>query len=276
MRTPTSSALPGSNRLADLADTAESALRSAAAIVDADEIERLHHVYAWQQDYMLFDYQADLFSDDPTASTHYKLGVYEGKAGARRVWAGRFGGFTNHADMPVYGAMIDHHQAQGIISVAPDGLSARARYRTSADSFFSDFGRGLSSEGQTSGGADQSVFYEDRYVKEDGQWKIQSVNVCIYAEGAIGSGVADLPVAGRLGTPLDIGPAYWQTRARTRDDPQHWNDLYPGNPIGPDEVETPDQSGCFFAKNQTMIHSVLFPFHFPNPVTGKPVTWVNR
>jgi hypothetical protein len=30
-------------------------------------IERLHHIYAWQQDYMLFNFQADLFSDDPRA-----------------------------------------------------------------------------------------------------------------------------------------------------------------------------------------------------------------
>jgi hypothetical protein len=25
-----------------------------------------------------------------------------------------------------------------------------------------------------------------------------------------------------------------------------------------------------------MIHSLLVPFHYPNPVTGKPVTWVNK
>jgi hypothetical protein len=266
---PPASAVPDGALLPDLS-------RRADAVNDLDAIERLHHIYAWQQDYMLFNFQADLFSDDPRAFTRYKLGIYQGKEGARRVWAGRFGGFTNHADMPVYGAMIDHHQAQGVITLAPDGRSAQARYRTSADSFFSDFGKGLSSEGQTSGGADQSVIYENQYVKEAGVWKVLSVDVCIYAEGAISSGVADLPVAGRLGAPADAPADYWKSRARTRDDPQNWNDLYPGNPIGPDRIETPEQAGCFFAKNQTMIHSILVPFHFPNPVTGLSVLWKNQ
>jgi hypothetical protein len=45
---------------------------------------------------------------------------------------------------------------------------------------------------------------------------------------------------------------------------------------GPDRVETPEEYGCFFAKNQTMVHSVVLPFHFPNPVTGQMVTWENK
>lgn len=241
---------------------------------DHDEIERFHNIYGYQQDYLLNNAQADLNSD--VAEHHYKYGIYRGIDGSRRMWAGRFGGFTGYADMPVYGALIDHHQAQGIITIARDRQSAQARFRTSADRFYSRIGIGLSSGAQAAEGADHSVWYENKYAREDGMWKLAGVSVCIYAEGAFASGFADLPVPGRMGVPDDAGPDWWQSRARLRQDPGDWNILYPEFEFGPDEVETAEEFGCYFAKNQTMLHSVVLPFHFPNPVTGKDVTWENE
>jgi len=254
---------------------ATAALQARMGIVtDHDEIERLHNIYGYQQDYMLYMSQADLNSRD--AEHHYKYGIYRGIDGSRRMWHGRFGGFTGYADMPTPGALIDHHQAQGIITIAPDRQTAKARFRTSADRFYSRVGTGLSSGLQAAEGADHAVWYENSYKREDGIWKLSGMRVCIYAEGAFGSGYADLPVPGKLGVPADAGPDYWKTRARTRTDPRDWNTLYPKAEYGPDEVETPQAAGCFFTKNATMVHSVVLPFHFPNPVTGKDVKWRNH
>lgn len=216
-------------------------LNRAQAVLDADDIERLHYVYAWQQDYMLFNYQVDLFTDDPSAFTRYKLGYYVGKAGARRVWEGRFGGFTNHADMPVFGAMIDHHQAQGVIDVAPDGLTAKARFRTSADSFFSDFGQGLAYDNQASGGADQSVWYENDYVKEGGVWKISAVAYCSRI------------VNPYLVNPRDITPP---------NDAPPTPVFYPKDPNGPDRQSN-------YACHSWPHPGISPPLHYPHPVDGE-------
>lgn len=243
-------------------------------IADQDAIERLHDIYGYQQDYMLYYAQADLTARK--SEHHYKYGIYRDLDGARRLWPGRWGGFTNFSDMPVFGALIDHHQSQGIITIAPDRRTAKARFRTSADRFYSRGGQGLAHASQAAEGAEHSVWYENDYVREDGIWKISGVRVCIYAEGAVGSGFADLPVAGRFGIPADAGPDYWKTRVRTEDDPGDWNVLYPKRANGPDAVETPQEFGCYFAKNQTMIHSVVLPFSFANPVTGKAVQWQNK
>ncbi|NLG74780.1 MAG: SnoaL-like domain-containing protein, partial [Xanthomonadaceae bacterium] len=189
-------------------------------------------------------------------------------------WVGNWAGFTGHADMPVFGAMIDHHQAQGVITVAPDRRTAKARYRTSADRFFSRNGQGLTSAAYAAEGADHSVWYENEYLREDGVWKLHKLQVCIYAEGSVGSGYSDLPVPGRLGVPADADEDYWKPRARLAEAPPVVP--YPENPKGPDRVESPSEHGCFSAKNQTMNRSVVLPFHFPNPVTGRPVIWENK
>jgi len=259
---------------AQQAPTAEELKQRIGMITDHDELERFHHIYGYQQDYMLYNAQADLTSRD--AEHHYKYGIYRGIDGSRRMWHGRFGGFTGYADMPTFGALIDHHQAQGIITIAPDRQTAKARFRTSADRFYSHVGIGLSSGAQAAEGADHSVWYENDYKREDGMWKLSGVRVCIYAEGAFGSGFADLPVPGKLGVPGDAGPDYWKSRARTQQNPGNWNILRPQAEFGPDAVESPEEFGCFFAKNSTMVHSVVLPFHFKNPVTGKEVTWQNR
>ena len=142
--------------------------------------------------------------------------------------------------------------------------------------FVSLLGRGLASGGQITEGAHNSVWYENEYIREDGIWKMNKLHVCIYAEGALGSGYADMPMAGRFGVPAEIDEDYWLSRARLDDDSTAHNVLYPENPIGPDRVETLQEHGCGFAKNQTMIRALSLPFHFPNPVSGETLNWENR
>jgi hypothetical protein len=44
---------------------------------DMDEIERFHHIYGFQQDYMIYYSQADLASDEP-GEYRWKYGVFVG------------------------------------------------------------------------------------------------------------------------------------------------------------------------------------------------------
>jgi SnoaL-like domain len=259
---------------------------------DTDELERFHNAYGFQQDYLLFNDQADLFADGPGVEVHFQYGVWEGKEGARRLWIGHWGGFSKYAEMPIFGVMIDHHQAQPVIDIAPDRQSARMRVRTSADEV--DQYASVMKDPQSSTGANQSVIYENDYVKEEGKWKLKVFRLCVYGQGTIGGGYADLPVPGRLGVPnlskkdASLATPILETQivdapihgenspSLLQDVPEKSMELYPANTIGPNRIETPEQYGCFVAKDQVMIHSELMPFHFPNPVTGKPVVWKNK
>ncbi len=253
------------------AQSFQSLIHRAQGLNDIYDVERFHQVYGYQQENLLFEDQAELFADGPGVEAHFQFGVWEGKEGARRLWTGHWAGFSHSAFMPIYGAMIDHHQAQLVVDISPDGKFAWVRARTSAD-----FGvqHRTAMKDPRSTGIDQSVIYENEYVKQDGIWKLKVYRLCVYAEGPLDRGYADLPpVPGKLGNVANISEG---GAGLLHDVFEKDMSLFPGNEIGPDRMETPEQSGCFVAKDQTMIHSLLVPFHYPNPVTGKPVTWVNK
>ena len=243
-------------------------------VTDANEIERFQYLYGYQQDHFLMLEQADLVSSD--FEGHYKNGVYYGKAGARRFWHLRSGGFSRQTDMPIRGSLIDHHQSMPVITVSDDRMTVKARVRNSTDRFYTQVSVGVSNSSEHAKGSDQSSWYENEYIREDGVWKIHRFSVCLYAEGSTRAGYAELPEPGKLGTPEDAGPDYWKDYTRTQGDTTNWNALYPESPIGPDRIETREEQGCFFPKNQVMVHSVVLPFHFTNPVTGERVTWQNK
>ena len=254
-----------------MAQSFQSLMQRAQRLNDIYDVERLHEAYSYQQDNLLFEDQADLFANGPGVEVHFQHGVWEGKEGARRLWTGHWGAFSHSAFMPVYGALIDHRQAQLVVDISRDGKSAKLRART-----LFDFGAQYHTimKDPTNTNISQSVIYENEYVKQDGIWKLKVWRLCVYAEGSMGTGYADLPpVPGKLG---NVANAPHDDSGLLRDVPEKNMALFPGNPIGPDRMETPEEYGCFIAKNQAMSHSLLVPFHYPNPVTGKPVTWVNK
>ena len=123
---------------------------------DEIEITNLQHAYGYYVDRKMWDDVADLYATDATMENGLQ-GVYVGRASIRRG-LGRAG--------LAEGEINDHVHLQTIVTVAPDGRSARAR------------GTDLGMTGTTGARAlwSQSI-YENEFVKQDGVWKFKAMHV---------------------------------------------------------------------------------------------------
>jgi hypothetical protein len=140
------------NRVSELA-------RRAARLQDQAEVTNLQYSYGYAVDRKLWDQAADLFAGDGSLELGLR-GVYAGKASIRHA-LDQFGppGLRD-------GELNDHVYLQTIVTVAPDGRTARAR---GVELIMS------SSPGGRDGELSEGVF-ENAFVKRDGGWKIQSVH----------------------------------------------------------------------------------------------------
>jgi hypothetical protein len=111
---------------------------------------------------MLWDEVLDLFADGATLEIG-PSGVYAGKDSIRRYLYSLGGGKQG----PLEGVLFDHFQLQPIVTVAPDGQSAKGRWRLFLMT-------GVSGSG--SGGNWGEGIYENEYVKQDGIWKISKLH----------------------------------------------------------------------------------------------------
>jgi hypothetical protein len=130
---------------------------------DEDAIETLQATYGYYFDKGLWSDAADLFSADGTFE-YGQRGVYVGKDRIRRAMLlfgpeGLGEGFLNN-----------HMQLQSIITIAPDGRTATARWQ----------GMVMLAEPGANGiwGVGQ---YENAYVKERGVWKISKLHFYVQA-----------------------------------------------------------------------------------------------
>jgi len=140
------------------------ALRARVELLkDHDKIENLQTAYGFYFDKSLWGEVSDLFADDGTFE-YGQMGVYVGKAHIRRALTllGKEG--------PEFGKLNNHMQLQEIIDVAPDGKTAKARFRGMVQ-----LGRAHAS-GQWGDGV-----YENDYVKQNGVWKIARLH--FYPDG---------------------------------------------------------------------------------------------
>ena len=129
-------------------------------IEDVNAIERLQAAYGYYVDRALWDEVANLFAADGTIEIGLD-GVYVGKPRVREYLYALGGGRQGLAD----GELSEHLQVMPVITLAPDGLTAKARWRAitltgelGADAFWG--------EGP----------YENEYVKDDGVWKIKTLH----------------------------------------------------------------------------------------------------
>jgi hypothetical protein len=189
-------------------------------IEDHKAIERLQQMWGHYVSEGMAREAAALFSDSPVASIEYaQQGVYLGRA--------RIEAFLKASGAKLApGELRETPVMQPVITVAADGLSARARWRSLV------MGGVHGQDGRWQEGP-----YENEYVKEDGSWKIAKLHWYVTVTGSYDQGwhKQPYPIAGPL------------------------KELPPDRP--PSQVY--DSFPTFF----------LPPFHFLNPVSGKPVAW---
>ena len=106
---------------------------------------------------MLWNQVVDLFADNGTMEIG-PSGVYEGRDSIEAYLYSLSDGELG----PLEGVLYNHFQLQPIVTVAPDGLTAKARWRTLIQ---------LGVSGSGSGGSWGEGVYENEYIKEDGVWK---------------------------------------------------------------------------------------------------------
>jgi hypothetical protein len=133
-----------------------------ARVDDVHEIENLQGSYGYYTDKMLWDEVVDLFADGATLEIG-PSGVYVGKDSIRRYLDSLSGGKQG----PLEGVLFDHFQLQPIVTVAPDGQTAKGRWRLFLMT-------GVSGSG--SGGNWGEGVYENEYVKQDGLWKLSKLH----------------------------------------------------------------------------------------------------
>jgi len=119
-------------------------------------ISNLQRAYGFYADKAEWDQTADLFAKDATLEIGGR-GVYVGQDHIRT--------YMHHLGPLERGHIMNHMQLQPVIDVAPDGMTAKGRWRT------------LVQLGQLGKSAVQGEgIYENTYVKEGGVWKIASLH----------------------------------------------------------------------------------------------------
>ena len=129
--------------------------RRVARLADRDEIERLQNRFGYYFDKKRWDDILPLFTRD----ARYEIasrGVFKGRSGVARALALEGGPGLKQGDL------FTHMQMMPVISVAPDGRTARARWRVLAQ---------LASAGRDAMWGEG--VYENEYVKQAGAWRIK-------------------------------------------------------------------------------------------------------
>jgi len=192
----------------------------AALLNDQAEVTNLQDSYGYAVDRKLWDQAANLFAPDGTLELGMR-GVYVGRASIRHAFD-QFGS-QGLGD----GERNDHVYLQTIVSVAPDGRSARAR------------GVELVLSSASGGELVEGVF-ENSFVKQDAAWKIQSVH--FYPRMIVDAATG------------------WAKSAKAAP--------------GPSKEFPPDRPPS--VTYEIYPKFAVPPFHFDNPVTGKPPQYPER
>lgn len=135
-------------------------LQRAERALDLKEIERLQRAYGYYIDGSDWDNVVDLLTDDATAE--YALaGVYVGKASIKALLYGI--GYGQRGLRPQQ--LREHTQLQPVITLSPDGRTARGRWRAVVLlGQYQEYARW------------QIGPYENEYRKEGGKWKISRIH----------------------------------------------------------------------------------------------------
>jgi SnoaL-like domain len=206
---------------------------------DINQIRRIQYTYGYFIDKSQYQECLDLFSDE--GEVWFLGGVYKGKAGLARLYIERFRGtFTQGHNGPVYGWLLDHPQLQMVINVADDRKSATVRGRSMMQAGSHETSENLQRPAWWEGG-----LYDNRYVCEEGVWKIARLGYFPFWHGSFTEGWSK--------TPIDFIPAP--------------SVCFPEDPLGPDYLIEPAP--------RLWPATDVVEFPYPHPVTGKPIVCDN-
>ena len=207
-----------------------------ARIEDIEAIKRLQKAYGYYVEHWMYEEIIDCFSDGPGVYLNWIEGVWKGKEGVRRY-------FTRGGSTSPTPAGFSHQlmPTSGLITVAPDGMTAKGRWY-GFGAIFNSVG------GKVEGGEFTSGIYEVAYVKENGTWKIQSFDWII-------------PYVVRLDGMCD-GPEI-RSRRIIRN-------------AGENRASIPDPDIALDKNDLRYVSGYIFPFHYVHPVTGKKTSEPER
>ena len=167
------------------------------SVEDILAIDRLQKIYGYYLDYGQYKKVIDLFSDNAESMEIAEHGVFKGKEGVRRFFREYMGhGIEgDEASIPP-GKLHFHMMHEGVVTVNPDGKTAKGRWYISMMNILTE----------KEGGSVKSLIghgvYENDFIKEDGVWKFKKMLMCIHYRSPISGGWAETPmVSGVKGAP---------------------------------------------------------------------------
>ncbi|WP_417320118.1 nuclear transport factor 2 family protein [Emcibacter sp.] len=205
------------------------------SLEDMQAIRKLHYSYGYYIDFCQYDEVVQLFADD--GEVIFLSGIYKGKEGVARLYKTWFQNYFTHGKPgPEDGFLLDHFQMQDIITVAPDRKTAKGRFRAILMGGVHE-SRDYKPEGLPEQFYEAGI-YENDYVCENGVWKIKRLDYMVQWQAEYEKGWSK--------TDAHLQPAV---------------EVFPGNPLGPDEL-LPEPRLTWPSR-----HDV--PMHFAHPVMGK-------
>ena len=185
--------------------------KKVAVLDDLEGIRKLQRSYGFYIEHWMYEEIIDCFSDRPDTRLNINVGIFEGKQGIRKYFAGEK---ARSADPEVQHQVM---QLSGVVDVAEDGKTAEGRW----------YGFGMDSlpvgkciiQNLTCG------IYTAKYIKEDGKWKIHQLmwNPEIYAD----------PSVGWVKPERRPGPTEPRTPSPVPDKPRDVNSMYPSGYVPP-------------------------------------------
>lgn len=192
-----------------------------AVLQDIEAIKKLQKAYGYYVEHMMYQEIVDCFSDSPDVLLDWLEGKYLGKEGVRKYFE-----FMKSAPMDFMHQVM---QIAGVVDIDPDGQTARGRWYAFGGIFIPREGNVRRSF--------VSGIYENRYIKENGVWKILAIKWVIpYA----------VRIAEEWAMPEDVNRPYLAGQFR-----------------GPRPDIDIDRN------DQRYLSGYIFPFHYKHPVTGK-------
>ena len=169
------------SRLAALNERIKAIADETAQVEAITKIQRLGRAFGYYTDKGYFGEAADLFTEDATFQWGAD-GIYRGKARIRELLTRHGGGSMKEAPGLPFGRLNLRMQLQPMVTIAADGKSAQARWRE----------WGLLGQYRKVATWGDAVI-EDRYINDNGVWKIAGRAYYLNFEAPYQGGWAKLP-----------------------------------------------------------------------------------